>query len=164
MEIAGVVIGAIGLVIGACTLFVILYDKKPRINTEYRLGEAPRTWLQEGRGSPTQTEALAIFRTLNTGKRAQLSDAYIELEDGRRVNPFAVGNPTMPIALESGVPLVFSVPLEGLARLLVNTYGCTGTTRVTLMILDGSGNLYPTPVEIPKIEAKAEGRELGWTK
>jgi hypothetical protein len=70
----------------------------------------------------------------------------------------------MPIALECGVPLVFSVPLEGLARLLVNTYGGTGTTRLTLKILDGSGNLYPTPVEIPKIEAKAEGRELGWTK
>ena len=159
-------IAAFGTLISATTLILTLYfrrrDRQSRTKIDYYLGEEPpRAWtIRAGLRLPSP-HPVAMFRVENTGAREEyMLDAYITLRDGREVHPFTAGNPPRPTFLQPGVPLVFYVEMQGLSRELVNQ-GCTGTARFDLVIELGNGDLHTERIEIPDVEARAEGREPG---
>jgi hypothetical protein len=160
-------IAAFGTLISAVTLFLAIYfrwrDGQSRLKIAFYLGaDPPRAWANEARLTRTSTpHPVAMFRVENVGARDEfLSDAYITLRDGREVHPFSAGNPPRPTPLRPGFPLLFYVESQGLSRELVNR-GCKGTARVKLVIRLGRGKPHEKRIEIPDVEARAEGREPG---
>jgi len=160
-------IAAFGTLISATTLILTLYfrrrDRQSRMKIEYYLGDdPPRAWAIEARfARPSPPYPMVMFRVENTGARNEsLSEAYITLRDGREIHPFTAGNPPRPTPLQPGFPLVFYVELQGLSRELVNR-GCTGTARVDLIIELGNRDLHSRRIEIPDVEARANGRKSG---
>ena len=160
-------IAAFGTLISATTLFLTLYfrrrDRQSRIKIDYYLGDAPpRDWMAAANiARKTPPDTLVMFSVLNVGTRTEsLHAAYIAVPGADDLHPFSAGNPPRPSPLEPGFPCMFGQTLEGVSRQLVNR-GCTGTARVDLVIQLGRGDLHKKRIEIPDVEARAEGREPG---
>jgi hypothetical protein len=158
-------IAAFGTFISATTLILTLglrwWDSRSRIKIECRLGnDVPRVWWQvSGTVGGSDHETLLWVWVENRGTRTEsLSDAYLAVPGAEDLRPFSGGQPTMPSSLEPGFPRVFNQTLQGVSRELVNR-GCTGTARVELVIQLGRGKLHKKRIEIPDVEARAQGRE-----
>jgi hypothetical protein len=158
-------IAAFGTLISAVTLSLAIYfrwrDAQSRLKIDYYVGDnPPRDWMDAARiPRKTPADPLVVFWVLNVGARDEsLHDAYIAVPGRRDLRVFSGGNPTMPSPPQPGFPRVFGQSLQGVAHALVNE-GCTGTARVDLVIRLGRGKLHKKRIEIPGVEARAEGRE-----
>jgi hypothetical protein len=160
-------IAAFGTLISATTLVLTLYfrrrDSQSHVKIDYYVGNDPPHDWRTAANMPRMTPAypVAMFWVLNEGARVEsLQAAYIAVPGANDLHPFSAGNPPRPSPLQPGFPCVFGQTLEGFSRELVNR-GCTGTARVDLVIQLGRGDLHKKRIEIPDVEARAEGREPG---
>ena len=154
VEIASLIVSLVGVAISGFILYLVLYDRSPRIKIEHHRGRPPERWLNEARHA-TPTEPVMAFRVKNTGKPATITDIFVALANGAEDRSFTADFPPIPILLQSGIALVFWVDLRELSRNLVNK-GCSGTCRAELVFLTGSyDDSFKASFEIPDVEAKA---------
>jgi hypothetical protein len=162
--IMGVVTGLVGAVLGILNAMSRRRDRQSRVKIEYYLGhDPPREWRGDAgiRSTSPLSERVLWFRVENVGQRDEsLSDAYIDVPEGGVVHPFSRQGFQIPHPLQPGFPLVFGERLRVVCRALVNE-GCTGIAHLNFVIRLGRGDLHRKPIEIPDVEARAEGRELG---
>jgi hypothetical protein len=161
VEEAGIwlaVVAAGGTLVSLATLDLMMYyrwrDNKTRLKINYQLGEMDEAFrVVGGYGS---LGSVAALRLENKGKQTvMILDVHLTLEDGTVVRSFSPGNPPCPGQLLPGFPVVFYVEMQGLARTLLDDYGCGDTARLQLVLRAGDNSLPRKRLEIAHLEAWA---------